>query len=160
MGTCTTHIQREHISSNTWTYMDAKTLLVIGYIRQIKRAAFVKCIGDLCLCYYQTKWGDEWDETAKGNNIKINPYDSRTISYRKPGYGYSFTQSAYLSNVVSTGVHIWKIRIDRIGQHVWNEIGIWNTSSGQPIVNGMFTSHKNGILLIIIVTIHKNIYFA
>ncbi len=78
---------------------------------------------------------DKWDDNNIGKGLTI---DGNTI--HKKGDGQS---SAFLTNVVSEGVHIWKFKANHLTKGNWNPLGIWKINSGTPIINGKWIAKAN-----------------
>eukprot|EP01084_Bolivina_argentea_P015851 29700_1 len=78
---------------------------------------------------------EKWDPNAVGPNITIN---INTVTHTGSG-GH---QSAFLSTVISEGIHVWKIRANTVSS-CWNLFGIWKTNSGQPVLHNWFTTVTN-----------------
>eukprot|EP01084_Bolivina_argentea_P285394 489396_1 len=85
---------------------------------------------------YEHKGEDKWDVNAVGSDMDI-VRNMATHQGKKDSH-----QSAYLCNVVSEGIHIWKILVNKVSDS-WNDIGIWKTKLGEPILNNYFVSNKH-----------------
>ena len=48
---------------------------------------------------------------------------------------------SYLTNVATKGIHVWKFIVH--GEDSCWMIGIWNTKSGKPVVEGAFIDNTN-----------------
>eukprot|EP01084_Bolivina_argentea_P104281 186736_1 len=98
--------------------------LVLGYIKELLKSNIEnipQLINYLCLLFLnETK--DEWEPKNTHHSITINKNDNSVI--RKSCHGY---KSAYLSNIISCGIHIWKFKFiqkgynDCIGIHKENK---------------------------------------
>ena len=79
---------------------------------------------------------EEWDKNAIGEFVTINGnIVEHTGSHNKH-------QSAYLTNVVSSGINIWKFEATK-RTFTWDLIGIWKTKSGEPSISRWFTDKMN-----------------
>ena len=96
------------MSTNIKKIPQKKHDVVFGFIKQqienkICDNLPIELIKMILVFYYICT--DEWDKNAIGSNIKIN---DNTIEHVGSDYKH---QSAFLSNIVSSGVHIWKFQV-------------------------------------------------
>ena len=112
---------------------------VYGYIRNVQSIFpsnnpyynIPNEISFICICYYSPT--DEWDPLLIGPDVKI---DGNSVIHLSIGY-----QSAYLSNIVSTGINIWKFSLNKVSDN-WNIIGVTKTKYKQYVDN-TFVMNKN-----------------
>lgn len=98
-------------------------LLVFGFIREhdkVTNQNTPQLANYLCLLF-MVETDDQWstDSKCKHHSIKINGKTAK----RMTEYGY---KSAYLSNRVSSGIHIWTFKYVNIGYY--DKIGIHSTT--------------------------------
>ena len=108
--------------------------LAFGYLRENEKkhkANYHQLIKYLVLLYSNQQ--DQFDLNATtADGVIINTVDgtNRFIDIRLKG---QFNYNSYLKNIVSEGIHIWKIRWD--GNNDCSQIGIWKTKSGEPVID-------------------------
>ena len=106
--------------------------LAFGYLRENEaknKSNYPQLIRYLVLIYSNQK--DEFDPDATHQCIEIN--GNSIIDKRSCFHGRKLS---YLKNVVSEGVHIWKLRFDDFdSMSKFIQIGIWKTNSGDPILS-------------------------
>ena len=129
--------------------MKQSRLTVFAYINQCQRQLFrdiykskpyynvPEIVLNICLMFYHLDM-DEWDTNAIARGIEC---DGNTITKSIADYS---ERSAYLTNLVSAGIHIWKFRINNIAERSLTTIGLWDTSSGQLAPNRDFVADDRG----------------
>ena len=99
--------------------------LTFGYVRncekEIKQNNVPMAITYLCLRFWNVD-GDEFDKTSANSNISFED-DINGIKLPE-GDGSGKNVNAYLLNVVSSGIHIWKFKQNNFND--FDEIGIVN----------------------------------
>ena len=115
---------------------EEKKCTVYGYVREQYEQDVPNGIILICILFYGSVW-DEWDKDTISKYIKLDE-ETRIITQT----GNSNTCSTFLKEVVDSGIHKWKFKIIKCGNHAWAtmDIGIWNieNNDGNPPINGIF----------------------
>ena len=119
-----------------------------GYIREAEEKSFTNdsfyktipmIINYLCMKYYHES-KDRFHPTLHGDGIKVSNNTATKIK--------DFPESAFLSNIVSSGLHKWKFKLNNAEKDAHFDrtnvyIGIWNANyNGNDVLTG-FQYDKN-----------------
>lgn len=156
-----TIVQRSNLLDNKdHLCIDNIKILIYGYIRHSLASKtklnshsvflFTQPFNDIIFLYFYCEPRDAWDpkciapwmkivdeqtEDTEIDNSEVNESGPMIILIR---YGAG---SAYLTNVVDSGKHVWKFRIEGTARGWWYFIGVWKVGSGEMLVDKWFNSN-------------------
>ena len=103
-------------------------LIVFGYIRKQRLPLFPDALIKLVISFYIPT--DKWDKNCMGNLMILNEHNNAITHSAQTGH-----QSAFLENVIDSGIIHWKFKLLSEGGDDWNSlIGIWKVHD--PLTDG------------------------
>ena len=102
-------------------------IVAYGYCIEVGYYDIPQDVFNILVMFCKDLWQDKWDENMKGEYMQII---SNTIWNTADDF-----QNAYLCQEACSGIHIWKIQINRMANQGLHVFGVWKMKYGQPIWN-------------------------